>query len=80
MNQTIKDLVHEIGTDVSGKWMGIDNVENLVRLVVERILDKMETEIELAYTQDQTWTASTLEALALEILDDFDMDLSNEQE
>lgn len=80
MNQKINDLVQEVGTDISGKWMGIDNVENLVELVVERILDKMETEIELAYTQDQIWTASTLEALALGILDDFDMDLNNEQE
>jgi hypothetical protein len=80
MNQKINDLVQEVGTDISGKWMGIDNVENLVELVVERILDKMETEIELAYTQDQIWTASTLEALTLGILDDFDMDLNNEQE
>ena len=48
-------------------------------LIVKQILLKMESEIALAYEQDQSWTAATLEALALEILDDFDMEIKDDE-
>ena len=30
----IKELVNKVGTDVSGKWMGIDNVEMFAELII----------------------------------------------
>ena len=30
----IKELINKVGTDVSGKWVGIDNVELLAELIV----------------------------------------------
>ena len=53
--------------------------EKFAELIVKQILLKMESEIALAYEQDQSWTAATLEALALEILDDFDMEIKDDE-
>jgi hypothetical protein len=30
----VKNLINKVGTDVSGKWVGIDNVELLAELIV----------------------------------------------
>jgi hypothetical protein len=35
MNQRIKELMKEAGTDVSGKWMNIDNVEKYTELLIK---------------------------------------------
>jgi hypothetical protein len=35
MNQTIKDLMQKAGTDISGKWMSVDNAEKFAMLVIE---------------------------------------------
>jgi hypothetical protein len=34
MNERIKELFEQAGTDVSGKWMGIDNAEKFAELIV----------------------------------------------
>jgi hypothetical protein len=34
MNERIKELIKEVGTDVSGKWMSVDNTEKLAELIV----------------------------------------------
>ena len=34
MNKQIKELIKQVDTDVSGKWMGIDNAEKLAELIV----------------------------------------------
>lgn len=34
MNQNLKELVNTVGTDISGKWVRIDNVEQLAELIV----------------------------------------------
>ena len=52
--------------------------EKFAELIVKHILEKIDTEIGLAYEQEQPWTAATLEALALEVLDDFDMELDED--
>ncbi len=41
--------------------------------IVKHILDKIEKEIDQAYRQEEHYAMSTLQALAMEILDDFDM-------
>lgn len=35
MNERVKELVKQVGTDTSGKWVNIDNIEKLTELVVE---------------------------------------------
>jgi hypothetical protein len=35
MNNDIKNLVDQVGTDVSGKWISVDRADKFVGLVVE---------------------------------------------
>jgi hypothetical protein len=35
MSEQIKTLISQVGTDSSGKWMSIDNVEKLAELIVQ---------------------------------------------
>jgi hypothetical protein len=35
----IKTLMREAGTDVSGKWMGIDNAEKFAELIVKECIE-----------------------------------------
>jgi hypothetical protein len=34
MNERIKELFEQAGTDVSGKWMSVDNAERFAELIV----------------------------------------------
>jgi len=34
MSERIRELIKQVGTDVSGKWMDIDNSEKLAELIV----------------------------------------------
>jgi hypothetical protein len=34
MSERIRELIKLVGTDVSGKWIGIDNIEKLAELIV----------------------------------------------
>jgi hypothetical protein len=34
MNERIKHLIHEAGTDVSGKWMSVVHAERFAELIV----------------------------------------------
>ena len=35
MNQRIQTLIEQVGTDVSGKWISVDNAEKLTELMVQ---------------------------------------------
>lgn len=35
MNERIRALMEEAGTDVSGKWIGVDRAEKFAELIVE---------------------------------------------
>lgn len=35
MNKTIQELMKQAGTDISGKWMSVDNAEKFAQLVIE---------------------------------------------
>lgn len=39
MNERIKELIKEAGTDISGKWMYTSNVEKYTELVVNELVD-----------------------------------------
>lgn len=56
-----------------------DKMQKFAELIVTRILDKVEAEIELADNNEQHYAMSTLQALALDILDEFDMELPGEE-
>lgn len=35
MNKQIQELMQQAGTDVSGKWMSVDNAEKFAMLVIQ---------------------------------------------
>lgn len=35
MTEQIQKLVQQVGTDVSGKWISVDNAEKFAQLVIE---------------------------------------------
>ena len=39
----VKGLINKVGTDVSGKWVGIDNVEMLAELIVLKCAEIADT-------------------------------------
>lgn len=42
MNERIKELIKQVGTDVSGKWMNVDNSEKLAELIVRECVGVVE--------------------------------------
>jgi hypothetical protein len=42
MNERIKELIKQVGTDVSGKWMNVDNSEKLAELIVRECVGIVE--------------------------------------
>ncbi len=56
MNQRIQDLMRQAGTDISGKWMSIDNAEKFAKLVIQeynkdRKQFRKETKTKLGYSR-----------------------------
>ena len=47
MNERIKELIKQVGTDVSGKWMSVDNTEKFAELIV----------LKCAEIADKRWAA-----------------------
>lgn len=39
MNDRIRELLQQVGTDVSGKWISVDNAEKLAELIVRECAD-----------------------------------------
>jgi hypothetical protein len=39
MNERIKELMQQAGTDISGKWMGVDHAEKFAELIVGECID-----------------------------------------
>ena len=39
----IKELIKQVGTDVSGKWMDVDNSEKLAELIVLKCAEIADT-------------------------------------
>lgn len=36
MNERIKEMLQQAGTDVSGKWISVDNAEKFAELIVKK--------------------------------------------
>jgi len=43
MSERIKELIEQVGTDVSGKWMNVDNLEKFAELIVRKCADIADT-------------------------------------
>ena len=43
MSQRIDELLKQAGTDVSGKWMGIDNAKKFAELILIEVTDILST-------------------------------------
>jgi hypothetical protein len=43
MNNRIKELIEQVGTDVSGKWMNVDNLEKFAELIVKECAEIADT-------------------------------------
>ena len=41
MSELIKELVKQVGTDVSGKWMNVDNSEKFAELIVRECMSNL---------------------------------------
>jgi hypothetical protein len=39
MSERIRELIKQVGTDVSGKWVGIDNTKMLAELIVQECIE-----------------------------------------
>ena len=56
MNTQIKELMQQAGTDISGKWMSVDNAEKFAMLVIEQYNKELkesrrETKSNLGYSR-----------------------------
>jgi hypothetical protein len=38
MSERIRELIKQVGTDVSGKWVGVANSEKLAELIVQECI------------------------------------------
>ena len=43
MNNRIKELITKVGTDVSGKWINVDNSEKFAELIVLKCAEIADT-------------------------------------
>jgi hypothetical protein len=41
MNERIEELMKQAGTDVSGKWMGVDHATKFAELILEEIMQEL---------------------------------------
>ena len=48
MSERIRELIKQVGTDVSGKWMNVDDSEKLAELIVRECI----LTIQLGITRD----------------------------
>lgn len=44
MNEVIKNLMVQSGTDSSGKWMSVDNAGKFAELIIKECASKLETD------------------------------------
>ena len=80
MNERLAELMRSKGLHKHITPECQSRMEMLAQAVVEHIVKKIDAEVDLAYEQDEAWTASTLQALSLDILDEFDMELDLEDD
>jgi len=64
MNETIKQFMIQSGTDISGKWMSINNAEKFAELIVRECIDMIKpTSDHEAFAQNYLGGVDGLELL-----------------
>lgn len=38
MNERIRELMNQVGTDTSGKWMGVEHAEEFAKLIIKECI------------------------------------------
>ena len=63
MNEKINDMINKAGTDVSGKWMSLEQAKKLAEVMVEECLIAVDkTDKQHIYTTfDQNMVTATIE-------------------
>ena len=67
MNEQIRLLMKQAGTDTSGKWMGIDHAKKFAELIVQECMDiadeqkKWVEDMEVFNEQDATWNKARIQ-------------------
>ena len=52
MSNRIKNIINEVRTDVSGKWVSIDDLENHTKSVIDECLDVIKKHLFTYFTMD----------------------------
>jgi hypothetical protein len=75
VNEKINNLIQSTKTDISGKWVGIDNLENLVERVVRECIDVVEsTPTHCAFTTHDLGTVKcTIEKASDQLYNHFEI-------
>jgi len=76
MTPSSRELIAVIGTDVSGKWIAVEKIDQVVKTVVKECLDFIEDSA--AGEPDNSEAQAALMACALDILEHFDMELDDD--
>jgi hypothetical protein len=55
MSNDIKQLINQVGTDVSGKWIAIDRLEQLTELIIQECGIALRTELRDMISRGQAY-------------------------
>ena len=79
MNDRIKQLIKQVGTDVSGKWVNVDNVEKFAESIVQECAHLVDT-LNEAYEAPSTAGKFIKEQFGIEIHSDKDYEIGTLEE
>ena len=71
-------LVKQLAEQARIAMVSEPRLQEFAELIVQHCLEHIECEIESALDQDQHYATATLQAISLGILDEFDMELSED--
>ena len=56
MNERIKELMRQAGTDTSGKWMGVEHAERFAELIVQECAGIIESQdVDPSFKHRMSW-------------------------
>ena len=66
MNERIKELMKQAGTDTSGKWMGVEHAEKFAELIVGKCMNTLQ---DFKYKSDKFDPSDLFQATHNAVLD-----------
>jgi len=55
MSNDIKQLINQVGTDVSGKWLAVDKVDELAELIIQECRTALRPELRDMISRGQAY-------------------------